>query len=105
MLRWLAMAAIALALTLGSLVVRPATDEYAEYGNVGPAHENWRPRVVAGWPAPFVADRPGISVPRTPGPEDTFRAGSFVGSFSFWLLAVLATSRLIAGAGRGFRRQ
>lgn len=89
------MALAALALTLASLLIRPQTDEIAEYGNMGPPHENYRPRVVAGWPAPFVADRPGISVPRAPGPEDTFRGGAFVGSFCFWLWAVYAASALI----------
>lgn len=102
MLRWTMMALVALALTLASLLIRPATDEIAQYGNVGPPEENYRPRVVAGWPAPFVADRPGISVPRSPGPEDTFRGGAFLGSFSFWLWTVYAVTRLI---GRILRRR
>lgn len=79
----------ALALTVSSLLVRPATDEIAEYGNMGPPEENYQPRVVAGWPAPFVADRPGISVPRAPGPEDTFRGGPFIASLAFWLWVVM----------------
>lgn len=102
MVRWTMQALAALALTLACLLIRPTTDEIAQYGNVGPPAENYRPRVVAGWPAPFVADRPGISVPRAPGPEDTFRAGAFLGSFSFWLWTVYAATALI---GRAFRRR
>lgn len=100
MLRWTLMALAALALTLASLLIRPATDEIAEYGNMGPPEENFRPRVVAGWPAPFVADRPSISVPRAPGPEDTFRGGAFLGSFSFWLWMVYALTSLVKRALR-----
>ncbi|MDR7103575.1 hypothetical protein [Croceicoccus sp. BE223] len=86
------MSVMALGLTLASLMVRPGTDEIAQYGNMGPPEENYRPRVVAGWPAPFIADRPAVSVPQAPGPEDTFRGGAFLGSFAFWLWVVFALS-------------
>ncbi|BBB08680.1 hypothetical protein [Sphingopyxis sp. EG6] len=86
---------IAFILSMFSLQIRPTTSEYAEYGNVGSPAENWRPRLVAGWPAPFVADVPSISVPRQIGPEDEFRFGAFLGTFSFWLLVTLFFGSLV----------
>jgi hypothetical protein len=92
---WKFVGALGLAaiLSLGSLWVHPATSEQAQYGNTGSPAENWRPRIVAGWPAPFIADIPTISVPRQIGLEDEFRPGAFLGTFSFWLLAVIAVRR------------
>lgn len=86
---------LAFVLSMWSLQIRPITSEYAEYGNVGSPAENWRPRLVAGWPAPFVADVPTISVPRQIGAEDEFRFGAFLGTFSFWLLVTLFLGSLV----------
>jgi hypothetical protein len=94
--RAFAVVSIAIALSICSLQIHPRTSEQAEYGNMGSAIENWQPRLVAGWPAPFVADIPTISVPRQIGLEDEFRSSAFLGTFSFWLLctmAVMATYR------------
>ncbi len=82
-------------LSMFSLQIRPTTSEYAEYGNVGSPAENWRPRLVAGWPAPFVADVPAISVPRQIGVEDEFRFGAFLGTLSFWFLVTLFFGSLV----------
>ena len=86
---------LAFVLSMFSLQIRPTTSEYAEYSNVGSPAENWRPRLVAGWPAPFVADVPSSSVPRQIGPEDEFRFGAFLGTFSFWLLVTLFFGSLV----------
>jgi hypothetical protein len=52
----------ALFLTVASAWIRPATDEHAMYGWEGPPGPNYKPRPVAGWPAPFIADSPHTSV-------------------------------------------
>ena len=65
------------------------------YGWEGPPELNWKPRQVAGWPAPFIADSPHTSVTQQVGIEDTFRPGSFAATFSFWLLLVLSTLRYV----------
>lgn len=81
-------------LTVSSVWIHPLTDERAMYGHDGPVEQNWRPRTVAGWPAPFLADNPHTSVIHQIGPEDNFRPESFLATFSFWLLATLALFRL-----------
>lgn len=88
-LRAIATVSIAILLSLGSLQLHSSTSEQAQYGDVGSAARNWQPRLVAGWPAPFVADTPTISVPRQIGLEDEFRSGAFVGTLSFWLLVTI----------------
>ena len=77
---------ISIILSICSLQIQPSTSETAEYGNMGSDAENWQPRLVAGWPAPFIADIPTISVPRQIGLEDEFRSSAFLATFSFWLL-------------------
>ncbi len=49
----------AFVLTIASSWVTPSTHERAMYGTEGPLEQNWLPREVAGWPAPFLADDPG----------------------------------------------
>ena len=83
-------------LTIGSAWITPATDERAMYGHEGPIDQNLQPREVAGWPAPYIADSPHTSVIHKIGIEDDFRAGPFIGTYSFWLLVSLA----FAGAVR-----
>lgn len=87
-------AAIALLLTCASVVMHPATDERAMYGFEGPLEQNWLPREVAGWPAPFLADSTATSVPHQIGPEDHFRHGPFVADLGFWALVVLGVMRV-----------
>jgi hypothetical protein len=53
---------LALAITIGTAWINPATDERTMYGHEGPAEQNWLPREVAGWPAPYLADNPNTSV-------------------------------------------
>lgn len=96
---------LAFLLSMCSLQIRSTTSEYAEYGNVGSPAENWRPRLVAGWPAPFVADVPAISVPRQIGAEDEFRFGAFLGTFSFWLLVTLFFGSLVRFCSRDRHRR
>ena len=64
------------------------------YGHEGPLEQNWLPRELAGWPAPYIADSPNTSVIQQIGPEDDFRPGPFVASFSFWLLLTLGLGRV-----------
>ncbi|KHL25787.1 hypothetical protein PK98_04010 [Croceibacterium mercuriale] len=85
---------LALVASLATAWISPATDERAMYGLEGPLEANWRSRKVAGWPAPFLADDPGTSVPHHIGLEDTFRPGPFIATFSFWFLVISAVVRL-----------
>lgn len=97
---------LALAIAIATIWIDPPTHEQAMYGTEGAPHENWLPREEGGWPMPYLADNPGISVPHRLGIEDDFRPGAFVATFSFWLivtasLAVIA--RRPAAARRGDR--
>lgn len=83
----------ALLLTIASAWIPSRTDERAQYGSEGPPEENWLPRELAGWPAPYLADNPNTSVPHNVGLEDNFRPGPFVATLSFWVLV----SVLVAG--------
>lgn len=97
MVQRIVMLLFAFAFTLSSAAwINPQTDERAMYGLEGPIEYNWKPREVAGWPAPFLADSPNTSVLHQVGPEDVFRAGPFIASWSFWLVVVLVASRLLA---------
>lgn len=94
MLRTLSMLPLALAITGATAWIEPTTDERAKYGSEGPEEQNWQPREVAGWPAPFLADDPGTSVIHQTGVEDYFRPGPFVASWSFWFLVLIAVGHL-----------
>jgi hypothetical protein len=74
---------LALSLTVASVWMPSQTDERAIYGHEGPLEQNWLPRKLAGWPAPYLADNPNTSVPHQIGPEDDFRLGPFVATLSF----------------------
>lgn len=78
------------------MVVQDRSDEVAVYGNMGTLWENVRPRVVGGWPAPFLADSSATSVPFQLGLEDEFRFGPFVATLGFWYLVVGLLRDLIA---------
>lgn len=78
----------ALVLTIVSGWINPPTGKYAMYGNMGPPEQNWRPREVAGWPAPYLADSPGTSVIHQVGFEDEFRPSSFIATLSFWFVMI-----------------
>jgi hypothetical protein len=84
----------AFVITAGTAWINPATDERAMYGMEGLPEENWKPRKVAGWPAPYVADSPHTSVLHQIGVEDVFRPGPFVATLSFWYLVSLAAFRV-----------
>lgn len=101
MIRSAVVLTIALLLTIASAWVPIRTDERAMYGFEGPLEQNWLPRELAGWPAPYLADNPNTSVPHNVGPEDNFRPGPFLGTLSFWMLVNFAATRTI----RGFRRR
>jgi hypothetical protein len=87
-------------LTLSTAWIDPSTDERALYGMEGRTEENFKPREVAGWPAPYLADSTHTSVIHQIGIEDVFRAGPFVASLSFWYLFVLGTLRLFSRVSR-----
>lgn len=94
MLRLILIPATALLLTCASALIHPESDERAMYGLEGPLEQNWLPREVAGWPAPFLADSGETSVPHQIGPEDHFRPGPFVADLGFWALVVLGVMRV-----------
>ena len=84
-------------LTIASAGIHSPTDERAKYGWEGAFEDYYLPRVVAGWPAPYLADSPHTSVAHQIGLEDDFRPGPFLATYSFWLLVVLGVAHL---AGR-----
>ncbi len=90
-----ALALVALVVTTATVWINPATDERAMYGWEGPPEQNWLPRKVGGWPAPFIADSTATSVPHKIGVEDAFRAGPFVASWAFWFVVSLALRGLL----------
>lgn len=94
-MKGLASLVVALALSFATVWIQPSSDETAMYGSEGRLDETWLPREVAGWPAPFLADTPGISVTHKIGVEDTFRLGPFIGTLSFWFIVTLAVGALI----------
>ncbi|RYZ73614.1 MAG: hypothetical protein EOP09_01620 [Proteobacteria bacterium] len=92
MLKPIALAFAALAISVATISIRPPSDERAIYGTEGSAEQNAPLREVAGWPAPFIADDPGSSVTHRIGLEDNFRFGPFVATWSFWFLALCAVA-------------
>lgn len=94
----------ALAISIATAWFNPRTDERALYGSEGPIERNWLPRPVAGWPAPFLADDPGTSVMHEVGIEDTFRAGPFTATLSFWAVVVWKLRGLPRGLARARHR-
>ena len=88
---------VAAMLSIGSIAVRDNTSEMAVYNSEAELKDAVRGRLVAGWPAPFIADFPQISVQDKIGPEDVFRPGPATATFAFWyLIAAL----LVAAAAR-----
>lgn len=94
MIKAIFVAAVALLLACASALIHPATDEQAMYGFEGPLEQNWLPRMVGGWPAPFLADSPDTSVPHQIGPEDHFRPGPFVADLGFWAMVILGAFKV-----------
>lgn len=94
MLRTVSSVALALAVTLATVLIQPETDERTLYGHEGPLEEYWLPRKVGGWPAPFLADNPATSVVNKIGVEDVFRPGPFFATLSFWFVIVSGLRRL-----------
>lgn len=84
----------ALVLTLGTVCINPTSDERAMYGFEGPLEQNWLPRKLAGWPAPYLADNPDTSAPHQIGPEDDFRTGAFIADLCFWFIVSATIARL-----------
>lgn len=101
MLKSLLLIIASLAISIATAWINPMTDERAMYGYEGPLEQNWLPREVAGWPAPYLADSPNTSVIHNVGLEDDFRPGPFVATWSFWFLVVLTATRLVRRARNG----
>lgn len=101
MLRSILSLLLPLTITIATAWINPSTDERTMYGHEGPVEQNWLPREVAGWPAPYLADNPNTSVIHNVGVEDNFRAGSFIATLSFWFIIVSALRRF----GRWIRRK
>ncbi len=95
MLRCLISPLLAVVLTLASISIHPASDEEALYGHEGALERYYLPREVAGWPAPFLADDPGTSVPHKIGMEDVLRPGSLVATWCFWFVVVIGLRKLL----------
>ena len=90
--RMAAKAFAALVLTLATTAVQYEHGEYALYGNM--SLDQYEPREVAGWPAPFLADRVGVSVSHDVHLlDDPIRGGALLASWSFWFLVVLAIGK------------
>jgi hypothetical protein len=90
---WLANGMLALVLTFASSFHQHDHGERALFGDCDPTSSNYRIRMVAGWPAPYLADRIGVSVEGTVSwVEDDFRGRSFVASYGFWLLVTMASA-------------
>lgn len=86
---------LALLLTAASCWIPVRADERAMYGFEGPIEQNWLPRELAGWPAPYLADNADTSVRHQIGVEDNFRLGAFIATLSFWLLVSCAVISLV----------
>lgn len=92
-------------IALATAAINPPTDERTMYGMDGTIEENWRPREVGGWPAPYLADSPNTSVLHQVGIEDVFRPGPFIATLSFWYLVVLGAGAILRRLrGSGDRR-
>ena len=101
---WLSRAMLAFILTLATTAFQYEHGEYALYGNL--SLEQYEPREVAGWPAPFLADRVGVSVPHSVSlVDDPVRGGALLASWSFWMLVVMAAVSLIGRLRRRDTRQ
>ena len=100
MVRHLAFIVAAFLLAIGTAWINPSTDERTMYGMEGLPEENWKPRKVAGWPAPYLADNPNTSVIHQVGIEDVFRPGPFIATMSFWYLVILAALRVLTSGNR-----
>ena len=76
---------------------------YCGFGVVNGVEINCpKPRLNGGWPAPYLFDRPGISVEdRLHWGEDEFRPGPFLADVGFYALGLL----VIARVGRVVRRR
>lgn len=94
MIRPLLTGLAALILTLCSLAVVTTNGERTMYGYEGGVAENLRPREQAGWPAPYLVDSPDTSVIHQIGVEDDLRPGNLLATWAFWLLVVLALTRV-----------
>jgi hypothetical protein len=97
-------ALLAFAVSVATAWINPETDERALYGSEGAIEHNWLPRAVAGWPAPFLADKPGTSVIHKVGVEDIFRPGPFVATLGFWFVVISAIQTSVALLVRVRRR-
>lgn len=97
-------------LAVGSCSVERFGPDQAVYCALGKSvdgHEIWCPEPVlnGGWPAPFLFDRPGISVERKLGwPDDDFRLAPFIADCAFYLLLLMALRRIASRVGAEPRR-
>lgn len=91
----------AIGLAITSVIVQRSDTEVAAYGSEGPIEEQVRPRIVGGWPAPFLADSSATSVPFQLGVEDDLRPGPLIADIAFWYLLL----RIAAGLARMARRR
>ena len=93
----------AIALATASVVVQRSDTEVAAYGSEGSIEEQVRPRIVGGWPAPFLADSPATSVPCKLGMEDDLRLGALIADIALWYLLLEIVARLARMARRRAR--
>ena len=100
LLRTATLAAAAVLLAAGSCSIQRFGPDHAVYcalGKSAEGHDIWCPEPVlnGGWPAPFVFDRPGISVERELAfPDDDFRLWPFIANAAFYMLLLLALGKL-----------
>ncbi|NNM76268.1 hypothetical protein HJG53_05040 [Sphingomonas sp. ID1715] len=95
--------ALATGAALASSLVQRFGPEQAIFCALGKSVEGYdiycpKPVLNGGWPAPFLVDEPGVSVPnRLSFVEDHWRSGPFVADIAFY-------AWLVAGAGTALRR-
>lgn len=87
--------------TVGSCAIQRNGPEQAVYCDrdaplAAAASSCIRPVLNAGWPVPFLVDRPGISLEGVIGfPEDDFRLWPFIANVLFYQLVLLGLWKLV----------
>lgn len=83
----------------GSATIQRLGPDHGIYCALGKSVEGYdiycpKPKLNGGWPAPYLFDKPGISVEgKLFVIEDDFRWGPFVADVAFYLLGLLALRR------------
>ena len=102
--RMAGLVALAMLLALGSSLVQRFGPDHGIYCALGKSVEGYdiycpKPKLNGGWPAPFLFDKPGISVENALFPiEDDFRWPPFLADVAFYLLILLGVRTVLSRA-------